>query len=86
MPRGRKKRSTPEVTDETASESVTSAATAVIKAPQQESPQPEAPPFEPTGTYTPTADEQEAAIQKARSRFRSWATDSSRGYRHADQS
>lgn len=79
MAKARKRRTAGETTAGS-SESDANVATAVAEVLPQEPGRLEAAPFEPTGTYTPTPEEQRATQPANRGRFRSWVSDPSRGY------
>ena len=72
MPRRKQDETTPTATAESPSGSGAAEATATITT--------EEPPFEPTGTYRPTEEEQVAARRDGRDRFRSWVTAAQHGF------
>ena len=77
MPRGRKKK---EINSDSTGTMTVEPMECVAVAPDKGELHLEEPPFEPTGTYVPTADETEPARFQPRGRFRSWVNDTDRGY------
>ncbi len=80
MPRGRKKKTAPETVAETSTESVTTATAAAAEEPHSPPVMKEQPPFEPTGTYTPTTEDLADADWARRGQFRTWDVDTERSY------
>lgn len=80
MAKGRKKKTTTETAVEPLDTAAENTATAVMDKPSSTSARAAEPPFEPTGTYVPEANEPEAGKPTGRGRYRSFTTDPSRGY------
>ena len=91
MFKGRKKKAAAKGADESVVEGGETTAIAVAEAPAEPLPVTsasevvatvkEAPPFEPTGSYTPTADElARAGQEQERGQFRSWVVGAEQGY------